>query len=37
MKHGDGIAIMNDGSKYEGDFMFDKIQGYGKIYHSDGD
>ena len=36
-KHGRGIQVWNDGSKYEGYWKDDKANVYGKLYHADGD
>ena len=34
--HGDGIAVWPDGSLYEGYWLNDQINGYGRLIHADG-
>ncbi|OMJ82628.1 hypothetical protein SteCoe_16608 [Stentor coeruleus] len=36
-RHGFGIQIWNDGSKYEGEWRMDKANGCGRLIHADGD
>ena len=36
-RHGRGITIWNDGSRYEGYWENNKANGKGKLVHSDGD
>jgi hypothetical protein len=36
-KHGKGVQIWPDGSKYEGYWKWDKANGYGRLIHADGD
>ena len=36
-RHGRGIQIWIDGSKYEGEWAHDKANGHGTLYHADGD
>ena len=37
MRHGRGIQVWSDGSKYIGYWKNDKANGNGKMYHTDGD
>ena len=36
-RHGSGIQIWNDGSKYDGEWRNDKANGNGRLIHADGD
>jgi hypothetical protein len=37
LKHGTGTSIWSDGSKYEGDWEYDKITGEGTFTYANGD
>lgn len=37
MRHGRGLSIWPDGARYEGYFVRDEKEGYGRIIHGDGD
>lgn len=37
LKHGHGIQIWDDGSKYTGNWQYGKAHGFGIFYHANGD
>ena len=37
MRHGFGVQTWPDGTKYEGEFKYNKAQGKGKYFHKNGE
>jgi hypothetical protein len=36
LRHGHGVYIFDDGSRYEGNWYLHKMSGQGRLYYSDG-